>query len=211
MNRRLYASLVAAAGAALLVTACASPIAHPGGDGGVSFDPPAAPPASGEVLGTGTVLQQDGGPAMFCLGAVAESYPPQCSGPDITNWTWDDVEGSESANGTTWGAYALQGEWNGRQFTVTAPPIMLALYDPMVQPDPLDDPTNAGDNDEAALVAVQDALASDTAVPQLSSWTSNGYLFVTVIYDDGSLQDYVDDVHGEGVVAIRSALRPVGQ
>ncbi len=211
MRSRLHSTLVAAAATAVLLTACASPIADSAGKSGVSFDPPEAVPAAGEVIGTGTVLQPENEQAMFCLGAVAESYPPQCGGPKITNWDWDAADGHEAASGTTWGTYALQGTWDGAQFTLTQPPIMLALYDPMVQPDPLEETANAGDNDDSTLLAVQTAIEEDPSIELLSTWTTNGYLFVTVLYDDGRLQEYLDEVHGEGVVAIRSALRPAEQ
>ena len=43
--------------------------------------------------------------------------------------------------------------------------------------------------------------------PILSSWPENGYLFVTVEYDDGTQQAYYDDLYGPDTVAIQSALR----
>ena len=86
-----------------------------------------------------------GGDVELCLGPVAESYPPQCSGIPLTNWSWDGVEGSESSGDVTWGAYALQGTYDGEEFAVTQPPIMLALYDPMPFPDPTNGEAGAGD------------------------------------------------------------------
>ena len=41
------------------------------------------------------------------------------------------------------------------------------------------------------------------------SWIENGYLFVTVVYDDGTLQSVYDARYGTEVVAVQSALRPV--
>ncbi|WP_181397092.1 hypothetical protein [Cryobacterium arcticum] len=41
----------------------------------------------------------------------------------------------------------------------------------------------------------------------LTDWPQNGYLWVTVIYDDGTIQDFFDQQWGEGVVAVQSALR----
>ena len=35
--------------------------------------------------------------------SVAESLPPQCSGPDIANWKWEGLESQEAA-GTRWGS-----------------------------------------------------------------------------------------------------------
>lgn len=50
------------------------------------------------------------------------------------------LDGEETASGVTWGTYAVQGTWDGEQFTVTRPPIMLAVYDSMVVSDPYRDP-----------------------------------------------------------------------
>jgi hypothetical protein len=69
-----------------------------------------------------TVLEsRDHGPQL-CLGGIATSYPPQCGGPDIAGWSWDGVPGKESANGTTWAAVTLIGTFDGKTFTLTAPP-----------------------------------------------------------------------------------------
>ena len=61
---------------------------------------------------------------------------PSARGIPLTNWSWDGVEGSETSGDVTWGAYAVQGTYDGEEFAVTQPPIMLALYDPMPFPDP---------------------------------------------------------------------------
>jgi hypothetical protein len=194
----------------LTLSGCAGSAAPAAND--ADSDAPPAVPASnpaapGEVLGQGVVLQADGEAALFCLGAVAESYPPQCSGPEIVGWDWAAVEGSESASGVTWGTYAVQGTWDGTALTVTQPPIMLALYDPMPVVDPFTDPANAGTTSEDELTALQEKVHNDEFVEAVTSWTENGYLFVQVIYDDGSAQRYFDDRHGKDVVQVRSALR----
>jgi hypothetical protein len=67
---------------------------------------------------TATVLQpRDHGPEL-CLGFVADSFPPQCGGLPIPNWHWDQVEGEQTAVGTTWGRYQLVGTYDGASFTV---------------------------------------------------------------------------------------------
>jgi hypothetical protein len=71
---------------------------------------------------TATVLESpDHGPQL-CLGGIADSYPPQCGGPDVEGFDWSDVEGEESANGTTWGTYTVVGAWDGDALTLTEPP-----------------------------------------------------------------------------------------
>lgn len=208
----VFRGILTAGAATLLLAGCAG--AQPAGDAGdgVTIDPvepPAAIAADGDVLGQGTVLQVEGEPVNFCLGAVAESYPPQCSGPEIVGWDWTSVDGEETAGGVTWGTYAVQGDWDGSRLTVTQPPIMLALYDPMAVADPHRDPTNAGTTGEAELIRIQDEVHSSTAVELLSSGAENGYLFVSVVYDDGQIQRYFDELYGADVIVVELALRQV--
>ncbi|MDQ2697611.1 MAG: hypothetical protein M3Y46_02355, partial [Actinomycetota bacterium] len=83
------AGTIAAAVVLVAVAGCAS--AGPSGTpsqaplGSVSPVPP-----EGEVRAVGTVLDAGGDPQL-CLGAIAESYPPQCSGIPLEGWTWDGV------------------------------------------------------------------------------------------------------------------------
>ena len=207
--KRTQIAVALLAASALLLAACATPSGSapsgpPAGDrlGAVAPSPP-----DGEVIGQGTVLDA-GGDAELCMGAVAESYPPQCSGIPLENWSWDGVEGSEQSGDVRWGAYAVQGMYNGTSFQVTQPPILLALYDPMVPDDPYGgEPGNA---DEATLTGIQDDLPGRLRAAYLSSWPEDGRLRVQVIWDDGAWQRAADEEFGEGVVVVESALRPVG-
>src|SRR4051812_24259987 len=126
--------------AAVLLTGCAAPAVTPGagGDGSASdtSDVGVAIAAPGEVFGQGTVIQTGDAAPQLCLGAVAESYPPQCSGPEISGWDWETIDGEESSGDVTWGAYAVTGGWDGTTFSFTSG-VMLALYDPMPFVDPL--------------------------------------------------------------------------
>ena len=202
--RRLSALLLGAA-SALVLTACAS---------GAGSAPSSAVPfgtvlpglPAGEVIAQGTVMDVDGA-AELCVGPIAESYPPQCSGIPITNWSWDGIEGSESSGDVTWGAYAVQGTYDGEAFSVTQPPIMLALYDPMPFPDPTDGKAGAGT--EAELLAIQEELPDRLEDAYLASYPENGYLWVDVVWDDGTWQDAADQEFGDDVVVVRSALREI--
>lgn len=78
--------------------------------------PTAALPADGPVLGIGTVLDEGSGP-MLCLGSIAFSLPPQCSGPAVADWDWAEHPDAESVNGVTWGDYTMVGAWDGTTFT----------------------------------------------------------------------------------------------
>lgn len=80
--------------------------------------------------GTFTVLE-DGSHGPQLCDAVMESYPPQCSGPDVSGLDWAELpDGSyESADGTTWGEFTVTGTWDGQGLTLTetpeAPPVPL--------------------------------------------------------------------------------------
>lgn len=217
MRRRpVHAATIAAvAVAALLLAGCAADAESGGADGdafpgipgplAADFDP--VIPAPGPVDAQGTVLQPDGEPAMLCLGAVAESYPPQCSGPELAGWDWTAVGGEESASGVTWGAYALTGTWDGERFTATEV-VQLALVDPApTPPDPHLDTTDSGATGDDRLFEIQRDLHDAAPFEVLTSTPQNGYLFVDVIYDDGRIQALVDEAYGHQTVVVHSALR----
>lgn len=98
------------AGLVLLCAACAS--AGPG--------QPAVPPAGHPTEPSGLVTTKrpatvldDGSGAELCLGGVAESLPPQCSGPKLIDWDWSDWTGKfEEASGTRWGQFILTGTYD---------------------------------------------------------------------------------------------------
>lgn len=191
-----------------LLTGCAGTAAGgaaPASDGGPAAVPPAlsALPA-GEVIAQGTVID-DAGAVQLCLGGVNESLPPQCAGVPLVGWNWADTSGSEAAGQTRWGAYAVYGTYDGRSITVTRPPILLALYDAVAP----DDPTGGepGPGDDARLSEVQGDIHTELGDAALSSWPQNGRLWVQVVWDDGTLQERMDDRHGDDLVVIRSSLR----
>ncbi len=156
-----------------------------------------------------TVLQKDDGPPELCLGGVAESFPPQCGGPEITGWDWDAVE-ADSAQGTTWGGYEVEGTWDGETFHLTEAAAAPAEW-PEPPADPRLDPDNAGaagpDTPESGAYELQEEVFYH--LDGLSGSSENGYVWVTVVYDDGSIQRYADDKYGADMVAVVSALRDV--
>ncbi len=165
---------------------------------------PALP--EGRVIGVGTVLDV-AGDVQLCLGAVAESYPPQCDGVPVDDWTWEGVDGSETSGDTTWGAYAVYATYDGERLTNTAPPIMLALYDTVAP----EDPTGGvdGTTDEAELVRVQDDISARLGAEALAVSTDRGYVWLQVVWDDGTIQDAANADYGDDVVVVTSALREI--
>lgn len=174
---------------------------------GLPATEPFVAPPEGPVTAAGMVIDA-GGDVEICLGIVMESYPPQCVGVPVDGWRWDQVEGSESSGEVTWGSYAARGTYDGERFVLTESPILLALYDPM----PSEDPTRGvdGHNDERYLSMVQDEVFAWLGTDALTAWPERGYVWVQVVWDDGTLQDAVDAAYGKGVVIITSALRTVG-
>nr|MBA3399511.1 hypothetical protein [Acidimicrobiia bacterium] len=93
-----------------------------------------------------TVLEDDTHGPQLCLGAIAESYPPQCGGLDITNWRWDDVAHQpEQPNDPNlgeitakWGEYVVVGTYDAeaQTFTLTEPARAAKPSDYEQQPEP---------------------------------------------------------------------------
>lgn len=146
------------------------------------------PVPDGEVRTSGLVMViDDGDGPEMCLGAIAESYPPQCGGPALVDFDWGDV-GSEQASGVRWGSYALTGTFDGETFTVTDA-IPAALYDTMAAPEqePLaaacDEPTTT-DTAKATPEDMDATLAAASALPSYASaWLTGNTINVAVTED----------------------------
>jgi hypothetical protein len=207
MRKRTIGVLLAAS-VALFAAGCAARDAPAGGapDGAWTVD---LPSVAAEVTGVGTVLEADDGPVL-CLGAIAESYPPQCSGPAVIGWDWTAVDGEETASDVTWGAYAVWGDWDGETFTVTGEPVLAALYDPMVDPsapNPWDPSLPPGPLPESEAEVVQ-AEVVDALPDVLGAAFVNGRVVAEVMFDDGTLQASVDERYGDDAVVVIPSLTP---
>jgi hypothetical protein len=94
---------------------------------------------SGELVAHATVLEAPGTGPELCLGGVAASLPPQCSGPTVIGWDWAAVD-AETAAGTTWGNYVVVGTYDGSAFTLTRPAVAVEEYDGPALAGPEEDP-----------------------------------------------------------------------
>ena len=208
MNRQRLAGIVLVGGLTLSALAGCASVATTDGPLILTPAPLSAPLPTGDVIGQGLVLDPADGDPVLCLGPVAESAPPQCSGIPLVGWSWDGVPGPTDTDGTVWGSYAVAGTYAGDSFTVMGEPILLALYDPAPLPDPTDGV--AGTATDAELESIAEELIPRLGDQVLGSAVHDGWLWVDVIWDDGSIQSAVDKEYGSTAVAIRSALVPLG-
>lgn len=183
--------------------------------------PSQVPAAPGEVATREVVTVLQEARPEVCLGAVAESWPPQCSGPPLLDWHWDQrqagldrpggpvtpggADAYEQAGPVRWGQYVLTGTWDGAALTVRTA-IPAALHDaPSAEPaDPL--VTSGTDSDGSPRLAGIAREVGAQLPGVLASYVAGSHVAVDVVYDDGSLQDWADTAYGEGVVVLAPAL-----
>jgi hypothetical protein len=201
---------------AALTMVTVAPLAACGGDdgGATATDPGAsapgnpmpteAPAAPGKVHTRGLVTVMDTQSPELCLGPVAESYPPQCGGPPIAGWDWEEQNGVfEQQGDVRWGQFAVTGRWDGRTFTVDGA-IPAALYDAMPPEEPTV-PEPGSSYTQPELDDMATGIGRDLPGAQ-GAFADDGHVFVDVTYDDGSLQEWADEEYGTDVVIVVSAL-----
>ncbi|WP_205471528.1 hypothetical protein [Nocardioides sp. SYSU D00038] len=207
-------SAVALASLLLVLTACTDDdggdvAADPAGSGGSGGSPAAleVPVPDGPVRTARLVTVMDTGTPELCLGAVAESYPPQCGGPAITNWDWatHGQEAFEQQGDVRWGDYALTGTWDGTAFTVTDA-VPAALHNPVSEaPSPTPSPATSYTDDELATIG-EEVAALPGVESAYGGQGSDGHVLADVVYDDGTIQAFVDAEYGAGVVVVSAGL-----
>ncbi len=184
-------------------------VADPGG----SSMPTKIPAAAGTVATRDLVTVMDTGAPELCLGAVAESYPPQCRGLQLSGWSWADQHGVfEHQGDIRWGLFQVTGTFDGTTFTVQHA-IPAALYDAMPQGPGIGDCAEGEGTDcmTSATPALEQIQTELTDLPGLlTSWASKTRVHADVVFDDGTLQAWADETYGAGVVAISSALVAAG-
>jgi hypothetical protein len=221
MKTVLVKPVLAAVGLLLVLNACGTdtgpratdPAGDPTDAPTASGMPTRIPAASGTVSTRTLATVMDTGRPELCLGAVAESYPPQCRGIPLKGWSWAELDGMfERSGDIRWGAFVVTGTFDGTALAVSGA-IPGALYDPAPVPGPelCEDLPNADciGPSPARLAAIQRELEDLPGIQTL--WSSRFQVHADVVFDDGSLQAWADRTYGEGVVAITSALVPVGR
>ena len=99
--------------AALLLASC--------GDGAADVATGSRDPAQRYSVDATVLSNASHGPEL-CAGAIAASLPPQCGGPPIVGFDWDDVDGEEATIGVTWAQVHLVGTFDGTALTLTESP-----------------------------------------------------------------------------------------
>ncbi|MFI6480065.1 hypothetical protein ACIBH1_19175 [Nonomuraea sp. NPDC050663] len=142
-----------------------------------------------------TVLESPAHGPQLC-SFVAESYPPQCSGPDVVGWDWSKVR-HESANGTRWGSYRVVGTWDGSRLTLTEPagearrPAVQEqrFTSPCPAPEGGWRPSDPAKATQEALQATQQRLEGEPSVGGV--WLDQSYLDAIPGYD-GSKPEWAE-------------------
>ena len=191
----------------LTLAACSSESGTTATDPAGSSDsamPTSIPAADGPVRTRNLATVMDTGSPELCLGAVAESYPPQCGGLPIAGWDWKDHDGVFDREGDIrWGMFAVTGTFDGTTFTVTDA-IPAALYDPAMTEEPTY-PSPGKAYTDTELEDIAGTVGADLP-GALGAYGADGHVLVDVTYDDGSLQEWADEEYGENVVIVTSAL-----
>lgn len=213
---------LAAAVVLFAVAGCAT--AGPGSSGGPAPSATSAPAAPAQPVATGADAQAqlaglpmpsttepvmaiglvlDDGEPMLCLGPVMESAPPQCSGPALASFDWAQVTEPVEMEGVRWAQVAMHVTYDAASHTVTQAGELLDLA--AVTMPAIEYPT--GDLDEATIAAVQADLDTVERADVLGHVGMDGVVVLSVTYDDGSMQAALDEIYGDGVVFVESALR----
>jgi hypothetical protein len=193
----LHRRLAIVAFVMLAATACGEAIPASDDIGDLSA---ATPPTAAEqkYRTLATVLEEPDGAPMMCH-AVAESYPPQCGGPEIVGWDWDAIDGEESASGVTWVDAVLTGTWDGERLTLTRPAEPASAWPEAPPPDPAEfapacdepdvaDPSHGDDEVDAVIAPLEQADVSTVWVSDpAGSW--DGPFVLSVVVAPGRADD----------------------
>ena len=194
--------------ALLSLASCGDQTGAGSGDPGGASGP--ASPTGDELYAEATVLESNAHGPQLCLGGVAESFPPQCGGPDLVGWDWGEVGAFDRVSGTTWGGYVVIGRYDAEAgtFTLTRPAVPSSEYDGPV-PQPPEPPPAPAPEDRLSRTELEelhrelfdrtDAVYADA---------EQGRIALAVVHDDGTLQQQLDDEYGVGVVVVTSVLQP---
>ena len=170
--------------------------------------PTDVPAADGPVVGLGLVLDgsAEGKPG-FCLGPVAESYPPQCQGLPLEGWDWSQQRGDfDNAGGVRFGSYAVTGTFDGTTLTYeSAVPARCTTRCPGRSPPAPRPRTTPRPSSRPSPRSCRSCPAPSPRCPATTSSSSTSSMTTA------RSQDWADATYGNGLVFVHSALAPAAR
>ncbi|TIC84380.1 hypothetical protein [Nocardioides sp. GY 10127] len=168
---------------------------------------PTSVPSTTKTLMTRDVVLvlDDGSGAEACLGPIAQTVPPQCTGTPLDGFSFADEKKASwvKRGGVTYGQFELVGTWDGETFTVrTATPA--ADYDgPSVAVSTPAPPLRRLTDDQLAAISQE-----VSGVPGVtgSYVGEDSQVVATTPWDDGSIQEYCNVAYGTNTVQVVSVL-----
>lgn len=198
-----------AAASALLLVGCAT---AGSGDGADALPSPTATANEDGTFSVSTLVPytvvddpSSGDAPQLCIGVVADTAPPKCSGVTLTGWDWEAVEGDfEESDDSRWGLFTVAGDYSPENETLEVTSVDTEATDEL----PVE-PRCEGDNCVQPTDELSD-IASEimSSTPGVLSSTVDGFgtVNVSVTFDDGSLQNSLDEQYGAGTVEVTSVL-----
>ncbi|WP_199035666.1 hypothetical protein [Glycomyces salinus] len=204
---------LASAAALMALAACGAGEPDAGNGGESPTDSDAGTGADEERVYEGllTVIETpDHGPQL--AGAIAQSYPPQGGGLDVTGWDWEAVE-HESSQGTSWGDYVVTGTFDGEAFVLTEDPVPASEVDPSEYRDQDEpevtepaEPLSKADMEEISKDLTErfpETVFASRQDPEL------GVVYIDTVLVPVALEDYIAENYPEDTVVLSAMLRPV--
>lgn len=157
------------------------------------------PTPDGAVVAAAIVLDRPDG-EVLCIGDVGATAPPTCAGLPIIDFDWAALD-PDKAQGVRWVSAVVTGTWDREVFVATSTARSLDAWSP-----PAVDDGDASLSD-AQLMAIQADLLTLDRDDFTGHGQNDGRYELHVLYDDGSIQAALDDIYGQGVVQISSAMQ----
>lgn len=170
--------------------------------------PEEVPASCGEVRAVGQAVLDSGEGPELCLGVVAASLPPQCTGPRLVGWSWGEVEHQTSAGVRHSGGVLVTGTFDGTTLTLTDVSTRDDA-DPSVRAGTPSEDASAVRATPPGLRAIQEAVMELPGALVGSRDRRAGTVDLLVVNDDGRIQAWCDAEYGLGVVRVTSAMEPI--
>lgn len=129
---------------------------------------------------------------VLCTGAVAESAPPQCDGPVISNWDWSKTLG-DGEKGSQFGNFCLAGHDEGDAFVLSALPRPVGTCGKQEYTATATVLEDSSHGPQLCLGAIEMSLPIQCGGPDIPNWTWD---LVEGATTRGATSDGEFEVHG---------------